>query len=145
MRGDVTEAAVLAALVRHGLRVLLPFSADEPYDLVVDAGGGAFVRVQCKTGRQRPGGTVEFNSFGTDHGRGAQSYEGRADVFGVYCPALDRVFVVPVEETARSKTHLRLTPARNGQERRVRYADDFGVAEWAAALLARRSVPGVTA
>jgi hypothetical protein len=145
MRGDVTEAAVLAALVRHGLRVLLPFSADEPYDLVVDAGGGAFVRVQCKTGRQRPGGTVEFNSFGTDHGRGAQSYQGRADVFGVYCPALDRVFMVPVEETARSKTHLRLRPARNGQERRVRYAEDFGVADWAAALLARRSVPGITA
>ncbi len=141
MRGDVTEAAVLAALVRHGLPVLLPFCADGPYDLVVDAGGGRFIRVQCKTGRETGSGGVVFNSLSTDHGRGARSYDGLADVFGVYCPALDRVFIVPVEQATRSKTHLRITPARNGQERRVRRAEDFGVAAWVDVL---RSVPGIT-
>jgi hypothetical protein len=140
MRGDVTEAAVFAALVRHGLSVLLPFCADEPYDLV-DAGEGRFVRVQCKTGRERPGGTVEFNSLSTDHGRGSRSYVGRADVVGVYCPALERVFMVPVAEATRSKTHLRVRPARNGQARRVRRAEDFDVARWVEQL---GSVRGVT-
>ena len=138
MRGDVTEAAVLAALVRHGLPVLLPFCADEPYDLAVDVGDGSFVRVQCKTARLTRPGLLVFNSFGTDHGRGARSYAGRADVFGVFCSAVGRVFIVPVADTARSKTSLRLTPARNNRERRIRYADDYDVATWAAALLAQR-------
>jgi len=136
MRGDVTEAAVLAALVRHGFRVLLPFSSDEPYDLVVDAEEAGFVRVQCKTARQPGDGTLVFNSASTDHGRGPRDYLGRADVFGVYCPDVERVFMVPVEATARGKTSLRLHPARNNQARRVRFADDYDVGPWAARLRA---------
>jgi hypothetical protein len=137
MRGDVTEAAVLAALVRHGLPVLLPFCSDEPYDLVVDAPDGTFVRVQCKTARATQPGIVIFNSASTDHGRGPQDYAGRADVFGVYCPAIERVFMVPVEDTARGKTSLRLTPARNGQERRIRFADDYDLGRWVEQLTHR--------
>ncbi len=146
MRGDVTEAAVLATLVRSGLSVLLPFCADEPYDLVVDARDGAFVRLQCKTARITRPGLLVFNSFSTDHGGGARSYVGRADVFGVFCPAIDRVFVVPVRDTARSKTSLRLEAARNGQERRIRYADDYDAAAWAARVRAgvAATVPRVT-
>jgi hypothetical protein len=128
MRGDVTEAA---ALVRHGLPVLIPFCADEPYDLVVDVRDGSFIRVQCKTARQPGDGTLVFNSVSTDHGSGVRDYQGRADVFGVHCPGIDRVFIVPVAAATRSKTSLRLTPARNNQERRVRFADDFDVAAWA--------------
>ena len=141
MRGDVTEAAVLAALVRHGLPVLIPFCPDGPYDLVVDVGEGHFVRVQCKTARPTPGGTVEFNSLSTDHGGGAQTYVGRADVFGVFCPALDRVFIVPVADATRSKTRLRLVPARNNQQRRVRLAADFDVADWVARVIPAAPAP----
>ena len=135
---------MLAALVRHGLPVLLPFCADEPYDLVVDVGDGRFVRVQCKTARVTRPGLIVFNSFGTDHGNGARSYHGRADVFGVFCPAVDRVFIVPVDDTARGKTSLRLVPARNGQERRIRYADDYDVGDWALRVRGQPSVPRVT-
>ena len=137
MRGDMTEAAVLASLTRHELRVLIPFCSDEPYDLVVDAPDGSFVRVQCKTARDVGDGTIVFNSFSTNHGRGSRDYHGRADVFGVFCPAMERVFIVPVGDTARSKTSLRVRPTRNNQERRVRYADDYGVAAWARALTSR--------
>ena len=68
--GNVTEAAVLAALVRHGHHVLIPFGDGLPYDLVVDAGDD-LIRVQCKTGRLK-GACVDFNSCSTDHGRGRQ-------------------------------------------------------------------------
>jgi len=40
---------VLAALVRRGFHVLIPFGEGQPYDLVIDL-EPAFMRVQCKTG-----------------------------------------------------------------------------------------------
>lgn len=133
-RGDVAESAVLAALIRQGLSVLVPFSHDSPYDLVVTAGDERFIRVQCKAGRFRDG-CVIFNCHSTDHGRGPRDYVGRADVFGVYCPPLDRTFVVPVEEAGRRGTWLRVEPARNNQARGVRRADDYAAETWAAGLL----------
>jgi hypothetical protein len=139
MRGDITEAAVLSALARHGLSVAIPFGQDDPYDLIVETRDFRLVRVQCKTARLGRGGTLLFNSCSTDHGGGTRDYRGRADVFGVFCPALERVFIVPVEDTARYKTSLRLRPARNNQERRVRYADDYDIARWAEAHAPERA------
>jgi hypothetical protein len=135
-RGDIAEAAVLAALVKLGLDVLMPFRQDGPYDLLVHLPGERFVRVQCKAGRERDG-CVVFNSAGTDHGRGRLDYRGRADVFGVFCPSLDRVFIVPVEEAAGFMTTLRLHPSRNNQRRRVRDAESFAVERWVQRRLAR--------
>ena len=126
--GNVTEAAVLAALTRRGHQVLIPFGDGASYDLAVDT-GNAFIRVQCKTGRLK-GACVDFNSCGTDHGRGRQSYVGRADVFGVFCPPIDRVFIVPVEVAAGFVTRLRLEPARNNQRLRTHDAEQYDVARW---------------
>ena len=131
LRGEVTEGAVLGELTKLGLTVLVPFSSDLPYDLVVHLPDGRFVRVQCKAGRER-GDCVMFNSAATDHGSGRQDYRGRADVFAVWCPTLDRVFVVPVEAAARVVTSLRLRPARNGQRLRTREADEFAIERWVA-------------
>ena len=130
MRGDVTEAAVLAAFARKGLSVAIPFGHDDPYDLIVETTDGKLLRVQCKTARATTDATIEFNSCSTDHGAGSRDYRGRADLFGVFWPAEGRVFVVPVENCARSKTRLRLRPARNRQERRIRYADDYAIERW---------------
>jgi hypothetical protein len=132
-RGDVTEAAVLSAFVKLGLRVLVPWEADSPYDLVVSADGERFLRVQCKSGREREG-CVMFNCHSTDHGRGPGSYRGKADVFAVYCPSLDAVYVVNVEEAGRRGVQLRLRPTRNNQVRGVRLAQDYTVEKWAASL-----------
>jgi hypothetical protein len=122
----------LNALIRADLMVLVPFGDGSPYDLLVDT-GHALIKVQVKCGRIHDD-CIEFNSCGTDHGRGRMSYEGRADVFGVHAPQLDRVFVVPVEGCPRFQGRLRLTPTRNNQQRRVRYASDYAVESWAASL-----------
>jgi hypothetical protein len=129
-RGNTAEAAVLHALSAAGLTVLVPFGGGTPYDLVADT-GDALVKVQVKCGRVR-GDCIEFNSAGTNHGRGQVSYVGRADVFGVHAPELDRVFIVPVEHCAPNRGYLRLTPTRNNQRRRVRFAADYAVDAWAA-------------
>jgi hypothetical protein len=134
-RGDVTEAAVLNAFTQVGLVVLVPWRHDLPYDLVVCIGGDRFVKVQCKSGRVRRG-SILFNSAGTDHGRGRLHYRGRADVLAVYCPSIDRVFVVPVDEAAGFVTSLRLEPARNNQVRGVRLAEDHTVERWVASVQA---------
>jgi hypothetical protein len=131
-RGNAAEAAVLNALIRADLMVLVPFGDGAAYDLVVDT-VTALVKIQVKCGRVR-NDCVEFNTCSTDHGRGRMSYVGRADVFGVHAPQLDRVFIVPVDGCARYRGHLRLTPTRNNQLRGVRFASDYAVESWAASL-----------
>jgi PD-(D/E)XK endonuclease len=135
-RGDICEGAVLGTFTKLGLVVLVPWRHDLPYDLVVHLPDERFVRVQCKTGRER-GGSVLFNSASTDHGQGRRDYRGRADVLAVFCPTLDRVFVVPVDEAAGYVTSLRVDPPRNGQRLRVRLASDHTAERWAATVLAR--------
>ena len=135
-RGDICEGAVLAEMTKLGLTVLVPWRQDMPYDLVVHLPDDRFLRVQCKTGRER-GGCVLFNSASTDHGRGRLDYRGRADVLAVYCPTLDRVYVVPVEEAAGYVTSLRLTASRNNQRRGIRMAEDYEVERWAIEQLVR--------
>jgi len=125
---------VLAALVRRGFHVLVPFGEGQPYDLAVHLGEGAFLRVQCKTAWPRQG-CVVFNSASTDHGRGPQSYIGLADIFGVYFPPDGSVYLVPIQAVARFEGRLRLTPTRNNQRRRVREAADFEIDRWSAESL----------
>jgi len=129
LKGNTTEAAVLGALVKRDLAVLQPFGEGHPYDLVVHLERDHFVRVQCKTGRTREG-LLLFNSRSTDHGRGAGSYLGLADLFGVYCPELSAVYLLPVADMPTSVVYLRLTPTRNNQRRGVRFAADYEVDGW---------------
>ena len=121
--GDIAEGAVLGALVRLGCSVLKPFGHNEPYDLVVDRGLAGFVKIQVKMGWER-GGRVLFNSCSTDHGHGRKDYVGRADLFAVYFPPLDQVFIVPVADAATRTSTLRLHPTANNQAKRVRLAED---------------------
>jgi hypothetical protein len=130
--GDVSQAKVMAALLAAGKSILLPFGENTRYDIVIDD-GGRFVRVQCKTGRLRPHGVITFSTASTyDHharrtGRERRGYRGEADVFGVYCPQNDRVYVVPVELAPSAQGCLRLTPTANGQRRLIRWAHEFDV------------------
>ena len=146
-RGNPGEAAVLNALTQRGFDVLLPFGGGQPFDLVVHLTDRCFVRVQCKTAWEE-GGCLVFNCRSTDHGRGPQSYAGLADLFGVYFPPLDSVYLVPIDGVANFKGRLRLEPTRNNQRRRIRLAADFEIARWtsqALTALLEDSPPGLAA
>ncbi len=129
--GDQTEAMVIARLVQAGKCVLLPFGENQRYDILIDE-GEPFVRIQCKTGRLRDG-VINFptcsssyhhpNNRGTVHYR--HTYAGQADMFGVYCPETDRVYLVPVGDVREFQASLRLTPTKNNQSKRVRWARDY--------------------
>lgn len=131
--GAIAEAAVRLALLEHGLRVLVPVGDAEPYDLVVHAPDDRFLRVQIKHGRVR-GGCVVSNACSTDHGRGRQSYAGRADVLAVHAAQLRQTWIVPVELAPRYAVSLRLEPARNNQVAGTRPAAEFTLDRWVAGL-----------
>jgi hypothetical protein len=126
-RGLIGEAAVLNAFIQREFDVLVPFGEGLAYDLVVPV-HDAFLRVQCKTAWKK-GGCLIFNSHATDHGRGPMSYVGRAEVFGVYFPPTDSVYLVPVDISPH-EGRLRLEPTLNNPRRRVRWADDYAIARW---------------
>ena len=54
-----------------------------------------------------------------------KTYEGEIDLFGVYSPDLDNVFLVPIAEVPSRVCHLRLGPARNGQVKKLMWATDY--------------------
>jgi hypothetical protein len=134
LKGNATEAAVLNALVARNFDVLIPFGQGQPYDLVAHFPSENFLRIQCKTGRLVDG-CVAFNSRSTDHGRGRRPYLGLADVFGVFFPPTETVYVVPVQEALGFCVRLRLGPARNNQKRGIRFAADYEIDRWTAESL----------
>jgi hypothetical protein len=133
-RGNPGEAAVLNALVRQDFPVLLPFGGGHPFDLVVAIDHEAFVRVQCKTAWPE-GGCLIFNCLSTDHGRGPLSYEGLADIFGVYFPPTQDVYLVPIDAVAATEGRVRLEPTLNNQKRRIRRAEEYAIDQWSQARL----------
>ena len=94
--------------------------------------GSSFVRVQCKTGRLRKGAITFPTCSSTYHhpkNKGVadchQGYTGQAELFGVYCPETDDVYLVPVGEVGSRAGSLRVAPAKNNQIKKVRWARDF--------------------
>lgn len=125
-RGNLTEAMVTAKLIGQGFTVLHPFGEGHPFDLAVASDQGEMVRIQCKTG-WRAGECMVFNARSTDHGNGAGSYRGLAELFAVYFRERDQVYLIPVQGLPTGRPHFRLAPARNNQRVGVRFARDFEV------------------
>ena len=122
--GEVSEAQVIARMLLAGEVVLQPFGDNQRYDIVLDR-DGTFLRVQIKTGRIRKGAVI-FNtcSNGPDH-KTTVGYIGDADLFAVYCPENNKVYVIPVEECGKVLFAMRVEPAKNRQDARYRSATDY--------------------
>lgn len=128
-KGNEAEAMILAALIERGYDVSVPFGGGQPYDLMVDLGGFSVLKVQCKTGWLDKN-CVSFNTRSTDHGQGRRSYVGLAHIFAVYFPPMNSVYLVPLDAVGGFRGYLRLEPARNNQQRKVRFAADFEIDCW---------------
>ena len=123
----LTESKILATLVSAGFTVAIPFGVAK-YDLILDTAEG-LKRVQCKTGILR-NGAIRFNVYSVKRkpkggGWGKIFYQGDADLFGVYCPQNDKVYLVPVDDHLGSIS-LRVNPAKNNQKT-VRRAEDYEI------------------
>jgi hypothetical protein len=57
-------------------------------------------------------------------------YQGEIEHFAVHCPETGGVYLIPIAELeVRNQGTLRVTPARNHQQRRVRPAGNYEIAE----------------
>jgi hypothetical protein len=130
---------LIARLEHAGVSTLLPFGGGCPFDIAALLPDDQIVRIQVKSGRVR-GGCVLWNTHATDHGRGALHYRGRADYFGIFVEAIERSFMVPVDDCPLTQGSLRLVPTRNNQRLRIRLADDYSFERWAANLVRHTAV-----
>lgn len=123
--GDLSEVILLYAFVTMGYQVSVPWGENHRYDLIVEK-ENTLLRIQVKTGRLRMG-SIWFNAYSSHAHRngGQRSYRGDADYFGVYCPDVQRVFLVPVEDVTENQGCLRWARAKNSQSRKIRWADRY--------------------
>jgi prevent-host-death family protein len=141
VKGAVAEQALVLAAMKLHVPVLRPVGEHGRCDLAFDIGDRIW-RVQAKWGRLSKARDVVIvdlrTSRCTPNGYVRTKYtEHEIDLFGVYCGELDQCFLIPVGIVATTNyTHLRLTPARNGQRACINLAEDFEF-EGAVAQLAR--------
>jgi hypothetical protein len=124
--GQRSEAVILAELIKRGHRVLIPYGTNHRYDLVINV-GGRFLRAQCKTGRLREG-VIRFNTasvrVNTRRAFVTPYDADQIDLFLIYCPETDRVYALDIGDAAAGHGGLRVSPAANGQAKRIRWAAD---------------------
>ncbi len=131
--GERSQAIILARLSEVGYAVLVPFGENHRYDLVFEDADGNFYRIQCKTGCISQG-CIDFNTSSnyyhhprkgekTDYRR--RDYRGQIDYFAVYSPDTRKVYLVPIEHVPVTEGRLRLEPTKNGQEKNIRWAQDY--------------------
>lgn len=124
--GIRSEGAILGELSKLGYDVLSPFSYNHRYDFVIDL-GDRFVKAQCKTGRAR-GGAIIFNKVSARCSMTAvhrRSYDNDVDLFLVYYPPLDKVYVLPIADILAGVSNLRVEPPGNGRRKGVHWAADY--------------------
>lgn len=130
--GEITESIVLAKLIEIGYECLIPWGHDHRYDIAIDD-DGKLIRIQCKTARYLEEiGCIAFNTSITYARVGGKShirkgYKGEVDYFGVYSPDTGKVYLVPIEDAPECSMHLRLQPARNNQQKGVKWAKDYEI------------------
>jgi hypothetical protein len=128
-KGDLAEIKVAADLLRRGHRIAIPYGEDWDYDLIV-CRAGALERVQVKDTRSA-GSVIHVkclsHSLTNGRVRATKRYSAAmVDWIAVWDATTDRCYYVPSSQfDGRSALQLRLTPCRNGQRRRVRWATDY--------------------
>jgi hypothetical protein len=121
--GEISEAVVIAELVKSGKTVLLPFGDNKRYDLVVDDNGN-FTRIQIKTAWVK-NGCLTFNTSSVSPFTNKRTdYKGEADMFMVYSPDLDKVYCIPVNEAPTGSMMLRFEEPKKTQMT-IKWAKDY--------------------
>jgi hypothetical protein len=124
-RGNLSESKVLTKYIEAGFVVSVPFGGCAPYDLIVDT-GARLLKVQVKTGRLRKG-CVLFAAQRINGHHSTKRYkyhENEFDVFAVYCPDNDQVYVLPMLGDL-AEVRRRICETGNGQGQNVRWAKEF--------------------
>jgi len=127
--GDISEAEIIVALLKLGKTVLKPIGDNNRYDLVIEEDGN-FFRVQCKTGKMVNGSIrVAVKSiYLSSKGPVIKNYKGQVEFFAVYCPQIDKVYLVPEEEVGVNQISLRVEATKQNHPK-IRWAKQYEIGE----------------
>ena len=128
-KGGLAELKIAAAAADLGIGVLRSMTDGVRYDLVFDV-SGELLRVQCKWATLKGEDVISIplrTSRHTPSGYVRTVYNpNEIEGFAAYCRELDACFYLPIADFAgRQHAHLRLGPARNGQQLGVKMADAY--------------------
>jgi prevent-host-death family protein len=128
-KGNVAEAAIMAAAIKAGIPVMKPMVEHTRYDLVFEIESRLY-RVQCKwapfqngvivvrliSSRYRSNGEQVRSTYSADE----------IDAVAVYCEKLDRCYLLPPSTFAGiGQLHLRVGDPRNGQRASLNWAASY--------------------
>ena len=142
-KGAIAETAIALEALKAGVEVYRPAFEGGRYDLIL-AHDHRLLRVQCKWAR-RKADVVMIGCYScrrTRSGLATRAYtSAEVDVIAAYCLDTEACYLVPPEVfEATPRIQLRLARAKNGQRRRINWADEF---DFAARL--REHFPGAIA
>lgn len=120
-KGEVAELESQAAFKRSGYTVLTPIGHEQKYDFVAEK-NNEFTRVQSKSGRIQDGHIdVHVCTYHSSSEPTTYTKED-IDVFSIYVPEIDEVYIVSVEEAPSKNMRIRLD--ETGEITRGRKAED---------------------
>ena len=129
-KGAIAEACIVAAALKLGVEVYRPLAEGGRYDMIFDWKSRLW-RVQCKWACRYEDVIVIrcYSNRRAREGLRRRRYTAdEIDAFAAYCLELDRCFFVPIEEAPANELRLRLSPTKNNQKQKIRWADDFDFA-----------------
>lgn len=124
-KGDLGEAMIMADVLRRGYQVAIPVGEDWRYDLIV-LRHAKLERVQCKF-TSSDGHAIQVKCRSTNNWVMHKYTAKDLDWLAVYDKTTDRCYFVPASLLGEGRTviHLRLTQAKNGQQKGLLWAKDF--------------------
>lgn len=127
--GTISEAMISARFLQLGYAVYTPYGGKQRYDLLVEDAEKRLWRIQCKTAQIQDDRTVLVFHTASHNvalkDKRMRHYRGQCDFFAVYCEELNKIYLLPVDEVGTTRAKLRLVPAKNRQEKNVRWAKDY--------------------
>lgn len=127
-KGEITEAVIIAELLKNGITPLVPFGDNKPYDVVLEnEHRKKFYKCQIKTGRLK-NGVVAYNKVSSrmnSRGTYRTSYDGVADYFLIWCPDNDGFYAQPVDyKKSKYEGYLRVDAPKNNNFKNIVWAKD---------------------
>ena len=128
-KGAVAETAIVHEAVKLGIEVYRPVAEGGRFDMVFVFPSGDLSRVQCKWANLTRGAVAIrlYSCRRAAEGLRSRGYTAEeVDAIAAYCAELDECYYVPMAEIAsRRVMHLRREPARNGQHKRLHFAEQY--------------------
>lgn len=124
-KGDLAEVAIMADILKRGYKIAIPYGEDWRYDLIVERNGN-LERVQCKY-TASDGNIVQASCRCSNNWLTTTYTQDTIDWLVVYDKTTDKCFYIPSNMlgNGRNLIHLRLTPTKSNQTKKINWAKDF--------------------